>query len=104
MLVSKTTYNENDIVTFKLVNGDEVIAKVVAEKSDCYEIENPATVIPSQQGLGLLNSLFTSSPTIKVSLAKSHVMLHALTVSPWTNHYIKATTGVEIATAGDIIV
>lgn len=103
MLVSKK-YNEGDIVTFKVVNGDEIIAKVVSENIDSYEIENPATVIPSQQGLGLLSSLFTANPQLKTRLLKSHIMLDALTVNPWTNHYIQATTGVEIASAGDIIV
>lgn len=103
MLVSKT-YNEGDIVTFKVVNGDEIIAKIVTENIDSYEIENPATVIQTQQGLGLLASLFTANPKSKTRLLKSHVILHSPTVNPWTTHYIGATTGVEIASAGDIIV
>ena len=59
MLVTNK-YAEDDIVTFKIVNGDEIVAKIVEESDDAFTVMKPCTVMPSQQGLGLLQSLFTS--------------------------------------------
>jgi hypothetical protein len=59
--------------------------------------------MPSQQGLGLLQSLFTSDLNKSIRLEKRHVMMHAPTVKDVQNHYIKTTTGIEPVGAGGII-
>jgi len=102
MLVSKP-YEENQIVSFKLVNGDEVVAKVVEEQAEAFIVSKPCTVMPSQQGIGLLQSLFTSSLDSNVTLDKKHIMLHAPTIKDIENHYVKTTTGIEPVNAGAIV-
>ena len=102
-MLEKQGYNKDAIVSFKLVNGDEIVAKVVAEDSNSFTISKPCTVMPSQQGIGLLQSIFTSDLNKNISLAKSHVMMHAPTMDKMENHYITTTTGIEPATAGGII-
>lgn len=101
MLVSK--YEENQIVSFKLVNGDEIVAKVVEENADGFTVSKPCTVMPSQQGIGLLQSLFTSNLDKNVTLDKKHIMLHAPTIKDIENHYVKTTTGIEPVSAGAIV-
>lgn len=96
-------YEKDTIVSFKIVNGDEIVAKVVEETDDGYVITKPTTVMPSQQGLGLLQSLFTSDLNKSITLSKNHVMMHAPTVEDVRNHYIKTTTGIEPVTKGGII-
>ena len=93
MLVTNK-YAEDDIVTFKIVNGDEIVAKIVEESDDAFTVIKPCTVMPSQQGLGLLQSLFTSDLNKSIRLEKRHVMMHAPTVKDVQNHYIKTTTGI----------
>ena len=102
MLVTNK-YEKDTIVSFKIVNGDEIVAKVVEETDDGYVITKPTTVMPSQQGLGLLQSLFTSDLNKSITLSKTHVMMHAPTVEDVRNHYIKTTTGIEPVTKGGII-
>ena len=102
MLVTNK-YNQDDIVTFKIVNGDEIVAKIVEESDDAFTVIKPCTVMPSQQGLGLLQSLFTSDLNKSIRLEKRHVMMHAPTVKDVQNHYIKTTTGIEPVGAGGII-
>lgn len=94
---------KDTVVSFKLVNGDEIVAKVVEETANEFTISKPCTVMPSQQGLGLMQSLFTSDLNKSISLAKNHVMLYAPTVEAVVNHYIQTTTGIEPVTAGGII-
>jgi hypothetical protein len=102
MLIDKG-YEKDDIVSFKIVNGDEIVAKLVEEGDDHYVINKPTTVIPSQQGLGLVQSLFTGDLEKNVRLEKKHVMLHSTTIKDVVNHYIKTTTGIETAPAGGIV-
>ena len=103
MLVTNNKYSEDDIVSFKIVNGDEIVAKIVEESDDSYVISKPCTAIPSHQGLGLLQSLFTSDLNKSIRLEKRHVMMHAPTIEDVRNHYIKTTTGIEPVTKGGII-
>jgi hypothetical protein len=96
-------YEKDDIVTFKIVNGDELVAKIVEELDGDFVVSKPCTVMPSQQGLGLMQSLFTGDLNKNVTLDKKHVMLHAPTIKDVQNHYIKTTTGIEPVSKGGII-
>lgn len=102
MLVTNK-YEKDQVVSFKIMNGDELVAKIVEETDDAFIISKPTTVMPSQQGLGLMQSLFTSDLNKNIRLSKQHVMLHSPTVKDVENHYIKTTTGIEPVTAGGII-
>jgi hypothetical protein len=96
-------YTKDTTVSFKLVNGDEIVAKIVEETSDAFVINKPCTCMPSQRGLGLLQSLFTSDLNKTITLSKTHVMMHAPTVKDVENHYLQTTTGIEpVGTSGII--
>ena len=103
MLVTSKNYAEGDVVTFKIVNGDEIVAKIVEETDDAFTVSKPCTVMPGPQGLGLLQSLFTSDLNKSIRLEKRHVMMHAPTIHDVQNHYIRTTTGIEPISKGGII-
>lgn len=103
MLVSQK-YAEGDIVSFKLVNGDEIVAKLISENADSFNISSPCNIVPSGQGLGLIQSLFSAKEDVKITLSKSHVMFHAESLEQMRVHYIKTTTGVEIIPKQGIII
>lgn len=98
MLVQQNKYDNDTIVTFKLVNGDEVVAKVVEDKIDRYVISKPCSVMPAAQGIGLVQSLFTSDLEKTVELDKRHVMFHTPTIKQVEAYYIQTTTGIEPVT------
>ena len=102
MLTNKH-YEKDTIVSFKLVNGDEIVAKVLEETDAKYIVSKPCTVVPSQKGLALIQSLFTSDLNKSISIDKNHVMLHSATVKDVEDYYIQTTTGITPATAGGII-
>ena len=102
-MLEKTGYAKDTVVSFKIVNGDELVAKIVEETHDSFVINKPTTVMPSQQGLGLIQSLFTSDVNKSITLDKRHVMMHSPTIKDIENHYIKTTTGIEPVSAGGII-
>ena len=102
-MLEKSGYSKDTVVTFKLVNGDEVVAKIVEETASVFTVSKPCTVMPSQQGIGLIQSLFTSELSKNIVIDKSHVMMHAPTIADVEAHYLKTTTGLDIAPKGKII-
>lgn len=102
MLINKG-YSSGDIVSFKLVNGDEVVAKIVEQTSDAYIVSKPCTVVPSQKGLGLIQAMFSAELNNNITLNNSHVMMHSPVFDDIKNHYIQVTTGIQPVTKGGII-
>ena len=102
MLIQKG-YSAGDIVCFKLVNGDETIAKLVEETTDAYIVSKPCTVLPSNQGIGLIQSLFSAELNNNITLNKSHVLMHSTVIDQLVSHYIQTTTGIQPVTKGGII-
>jgi len=94
MLVKKPS--KGDICSLKLVTGEEIVAKVVDEKDGYFWVEKPCTVMPSQQGIGLAQSLFTGDPDKTISIKKDHVVMLVTSAEQIRIHYIKTTTGLEI--------
>ena len=102
MLVTNT-YKKDQIATFKLVNGDEIVAKVVEETATSFQVSKPCSVVPSQQGISLMQTLFTADLNKVVTLEKAHVILNAPTIKEMESYYIKMTTGIETIPEGTII-
>lgn len=101
MLISKG-YSVNDVVCFKLVTGDEIVAKIVEETSDGFVVNRPCTVIPSQQGLGLMQSLISADINTNIMLNKTHIVMHSPVINDIENHYIRTTTGIQPIKSGII--
>jgi hypothetical protein len=89
-------------VCFKLV-GEEIVAKLVEVTADSYVLSKPCTVVPSNQGLGLMQSLISADINTNITLNKSHVVMTAPVITDIENHYIRTTTGIQPATKGGII-
>jgi len=102
-MLKENGYSKDTIVTFKIVNGDEIIAKVVAEDETGFTVSKPCTAIPSRDGLGLIQTMLTSDLNKSIVLDRQHMMMHAPTVEDVKNHYIETTTGIKPASAGGII-
>jgi hypothetical protein len=102
-MLEKTGYAKDTVVSFKIVNGDEIVAKIVEENANGFVINKPTTVMPSQKGLALMQSLFTSDLNKNIVLDKKHVMMHSPTVKDVEDYYIQTTTGIQPVSNGKII-
>jgi len=93
-MLIQTPMKLNDIVTIKLIGGDEVIGKLTDERTDSYvEIKKPLVVMMAQQGFGLMPFMLTGSPDATVKLDRSHVLAVMKTMDQVSKEYIKQTTG-----------
>jgi hypothetical protein len=90
--------NPNDIVTFKLTTGEEIIARVKSIESDHYLIDQPISAVLGPQGLQLMPSLFSAKMEQTVRLNTGSWIMVAETREDVRNSYIQATTGIAPVT------
>jgi hypothetical protein len=103
MLVNKK-HEVNDVVTFKLSNGDEMIAKLVEENDSDYIVSKPCVVILTNEGIKMIPIMFTGDSEKNVPISKKHVMMHTTSVDKAQDSYIQTTTGIQPVSKGGIIV
>ena len=100
MLINNSAkYDAGDIICFKMVNGDEIVAKIVESHMSGWTVSRPCTVMPSPQGIGLIQSLFTAEINKNVDIRADHVMLHAPVIKQMEDHYFQTTTGIKTVSA-----
>lgn len=87
---------ENEVYTLKLNSGEEVIAKIKSVQSDYIMLEEPLSVAPGPQGMGLVPSMFTSEPHSEVRLNTNSVSLSGPTEDSVKMKYLEATTGISV--------
>jgi hypothetical protein len=88
---------KDEIYTFKLNSGEELIAKIVEVTETYLVLTEPVSIGPSPQGgLGLVPSLFTYNNRENVRLNTSSLALVAQTDDNVKTKYIEATTGLQV--------
>lgn len=87
----------NEVYTFKLSSGEELVAKVLSVDDKCIELTSPLSVAPNPQGMGLMPSMFTSEQDKNVMLNTNAVTMYCITADQVRVKYIEATTGITTA-------
>lgn len=104
MLMSKSMIENGDIASFKLVNGDEIVAKVIEVSADRFVIDRPCVIVPNQQGIGVMQAMFTANVSKSIELLRQHAMMIAITEDRMRDHYLQMTTGIQPVSKGSIVV
>ena len=84
----------NNIYTFKLNTGEELIARVVDIAPDHMIIEHPILTVISQQGLQMMPGLFSADLGQNVRLNNASWAMIAETRQDVRDSWIQATTGI----------
>lgn len=85
----------DQVYTFKIANGDEIVAKITAENDTSYTAVRPLTVIPGRDGVQMIFSLFTADSEKTVTINKSQVSIIAPSRDEVCDSYLEATTGIK---------
>jgi hypothetical protein len=88
--------NQNQVYTFKLSSGEELIAKVIQSGVEFIQIEEPVSIAPSQQGMQMFPSIFTADPKGEFRLNSNSVVMYAETDDNIKDKYLEATTGIKV--------
>jgi len=86
----------NQVYTFKLNSGEEVISKVKSVDGQFISLEEPVSVAPSPQGMGLIPSLFTAKTDDFIKLNTNSITMYGPTDDNVRNKYVEATTGLSV--------
>lgn len=84
------------VYTFKMNSGEEMVAKVTQSGGDWITVEEPVSIAPGPQGMGLIPSLFTADPKAEIRLNTSSVSLVSETDDSVKMKYLEATTGIKV--------
>lgn len=95
MLIDKG-FSANDVVSLKLINGDELIARFDTETSDSITISKPLAVTLGPQGLGMIPWMFLGDKD-KYTLQRSHVFAVVSSKPDAAAQYLQGTTGIALA-------
>jgi len=91
-------FNQNQVYTFKLNSGEELIARVEKQEfnAEWITISDPVSVAPGPQGMGLVPSLFTADIKREIQLNINSISLYAYAEDAVKMKYIEATTGIKV--------
>ena len=87
---------EGQVYSFKLSSGEEVVAKVKSAGSGYVVIEEPVSIAPGPQGMGLVPSMFTVNIKEEIRLNTKSISLYGVTDDTVRNKYIEAVTGIKV--------
>lgn len=94
MLINKG-FSPNDIVSLKLLNGDEIIARFESETKDEITIERPLAITVTGQGLGMIPWIFLGEKDI-ITLQRSHVFAMIPSKKDAAKQYMQGTTSIAL--------
>jgi hypothetical protein len=97
-MIIETPYTVGDIVTLKILGGDEVVGRLLdMDRSlGVYTINKPHAVMMGQQGFGLAPYVLTAGPDYKIEFVHAHVIGVVKTFDAVAKEYIKQTTGILV--------
>jgi len=96
-MLIETPFKLNDIVTVKVVGGDEIIGRLQDEHTDQFiELLRPVLVMMGQQGFGLIPYVLTAGPETKIKIDRQHIITIARTLEPVGKEYQKQTSSIVV--------
>lgn len=94
MLIDKGV-SSGDVVSLKLVNGDELIARFESETTDEIKISKPLAITIGAQGLGMMPWMFLGDKET-VTLKRNHVFVMMISKKEAADQYMQGTTGIAL--------
>lgn len=96
MLVNKG-YTKGDVVSVKLIGGEEVIARFESEDDKELTINKPMSVVPGPQGLGMMPWMFLANTEQDLKLRQNTIVAIAKPKKEAADQYLQGTTGIALA-------
>ena len=103
-MLKTNKFNNGEIISAKLVSGEEIVAKLGEETDATYEFQRPVSLSIGPQGAALTPYMITASAeNLIIVVDKNKVIAVAEAQKEVCAEYTKATTGLIAASAGKII-
>lgn len=95
MLIQKPIA-EGDIVSIKLINGDEIIARLEKDDHNGITIDRPLALTVGAQGLGMIPWIFLADKST-MTIKREHIFVMVPSKKDAADQYMEGTTGIALA-------
>lgn len=95
MLITKTHYAKGDVISIKLITGEELIARLEDETETTMVIKNPLAITVGGQGVGMIPWVLLGDAK-KCTLLRSHVVAAVVTKKEAADQYTQSTSGIAL--------
>ena len=95
MLLSKPVAS-GDVVSIKLINGDELITRFEDDTTDTVTINRPLALTMGAQGLGMIPWMFLGDKDT-LTLKKDHIFCMVPSKKDAADQYMQGTTGIALS-------
>jgi hypothetical protein len=94
MLLEKPI-SSGDVVSIKLISGEEIIARFEEENSETIKIYKPLTISLGPQGLGMIPFIFLGNKE-RITLKHQHIIAMLPSKKEAADQYMQSTTGIAL--------
>lgn len=95
-MLLKKPITQGSVVSIKILNGDEIIARYENEDADTVTINRPLALTMGQGGLGMIPWVFLGDAET-ITLQKSHLFFVIPSKKDAADQYLQGTTGIALA-------
>jgi hypothetical protein len=95
-MLLKKPITQGSVVSIKIINGDEIIARYENEDADTVTINRPLALTMGQGGLGMIPWVFLGDSET-ITLQKRHLFFVIPSKKDAADQYIQGTTGIALA-------
>lgn len=85
-----------DVVSLKLINGDEIIARLDADDHNGITVTKPLAITVGPQGLGMMPWIFLGNKET-VTIKREHIFVMVPSKKDAADQYMQGTTGIALA-------
>lgn len=97
MLLEINSIKPNDIVSIKIISGDEILAKVIEITDKGIKISKPLQLVIMNQGqVGMLPFMIGTDDDNKMFLSNDKIILMGKARADAAGQYIENTTGIKV--------
>lgn len=103
MLFEKSKFSDGDIISLKLITGEEVIGKFVSEDMVEMTLSKPLMLAMTSKGPAMTPVFMTVDPEKSFAFLRSAIIAKGPTVKEIADQYVYQTTGIQPVSAGSIV-
>lgn len=103
MIMGKTNFNYSpgDVVAFKLMSGEELISRIIEDRTETYVLNKPMALLNTPNGgLGMMGTPIAANHSDPVVLNKHAVAIHTKCEKELADQYMEKTTGLTMPGKG----
>lgn len=95
-MLLKKPITTGDVVSIKLINGDEIIARLESDDQSGITINRPLALTMSGSGLGMIPWIFLGDKD-SITLKHEHVFVMVPSKKDASAQYLSGTTGIALS-------